>query len=296
MKDIITMDTNTTEARDIMDLGSALSDPISAPPAANGCSIPFVVVPNGYNIKHIESLFANPSRNRGNTDLLDMVSFAGFVNDHKGSGAARLYGRPPAIADGRIIPPSFCAVFNDSWGAVAPAWRDHTATWTCPLSPEWMRWVANSGKHMKQDEFARFIEDNLPDIASPPAADMLDLSRTLEAKKSVNFASSTRLSNGETQLKFEEQIDGTARGGQMKIPDTFEIGIPVLLGGEGYRIEARFRYRIDGSKLSLWYELVRPHKIVEAVFRDLRVSLHEATGLAVFVSDFKGLSPQAVAA
>jgi uncharacterized protein YfdQ (DUF2303 family) len=282
------METNTTEAKDIMDLGSALSDPISAPPAADGCSIPFVVVPNGYSVQPIDALYARPNRNKGNTELLDQLSFVEFVKEHH-RPASRLYGMPPAIRDnGLILAPKFRAIFNDSTDEVT-AWRDHTATWTCPLSPEWIRWAGNNSKPMEQKDFAQFIEDNLPDIATPTAADMLDLSRTLEAKKGVNFASSTRLSNGETQLKYEESIEGTARGGQLQIPDMFTLGIPVLLGGQGYAVQARFRYRIEGSKLKLWYELVRPHKIIEAVFTDLRQSLTEQTGMLVFVADvFKG--------
>lgn len=278
------METNTTEAKDIMALGSALSDPISAPPAADGCSTPFVVVPVGYAVQPIDGLYTKPSRNKGDTKLLDQGSFVEFVQEHATVGS-RVYGMPPAIKDnGLIVAPKFRAIFNDSKAGIT-AWRDHTATWTCPLSPEWIRWASNNAKQMDQKDFAQFIEDNLPDIATPPAADMLDLSRTLEAKKGVNFASSTRLSNGETQLKYEESIEGSARGGQLQIPDTFTLGIPVLLGGQGYAIEVRFRYRIEGAKLKLWYELVRPHKVIEAVFTDLRQTLTEQTGMRVFVAD-----------
>ena len=99
-----------------------------------------------------------------------------------------------------------------------------------------------------------------------------------------------RLADGASELKFEEDIQGTAMNGQMKIPESFKLGIPVLLGGAGYAVEARFRYRMAGASLSLWYEIVRPHKIIEDVFTDLRTALKEGTGLEVFVGLPEGMA------
>lgn len=84
---------------------------------------------------------------------------------------------------------------------------------------------------MNQADFARFIEDNAPDIASPPAADMIEISRSLEAKKKVNFASAIRLDNGKTEFTYEEDIEGTAAKGRLQVPQVFTIGIPVPEGG-----------------------------------------------------------------
>lgn len=282
--------TAPTETSDIMALGSALSDPLSGKPIDPGHSVPFVVVPQGYELKNIEDLYPRPARARGTTILLEQESFIEFVKERQAPNllaTARMYGRPPIArtADTGAVsvqPPRFAAVFNDTMAGM-PGWGDDSALWECPLSPEWIRWIGNSHKQMPQADFARFIEDNLPDIAEPAAADMLDLSRTLEAKSEAKFASSVRLDNGANQLKFEETIEGAARGGQLQIPQVFALGIPVLLGGQGYRVEARFRYRLAGSKLTLWYEIIRPHKIVEDVFKDLRTAITEGTGMKVFV-------------
>jgi uncharacterized protein YfdQ (DUF2303 family) len=155
------------------------------------------------------------------------------------------------------------AIFNDHRGDQA-GWRDDRAVFDCPLSPEWQRWTAASGKQMTQEAFATWIEDNLPDIAMPPAADMLEISRSLEAKKKVNFASGLRLSNGQHQITYEESIEGTAAKGRLMVPEVFSLGIPVLEGGDRYQVEARLRYRIaDGGKLSMWYDLLRPQKVLE---------------------------------
>ena len=246
------------------------------------------VVPTGYELKSTEALAYRPSRPRGNTELLDEESFISFVTR---TGRANIYFT--------AAPPRFVAVFNDhdttvedDGPYVAPGWRDHTATYACPLSPEWKDWTANSGRQMSQEDFARFIEDNLPDIVSPPAADMLEISRSLEAKKKVNFASGIRLSNGANELAYEETIQGTAAKGKLTVPETFALGIPVFEGGVGYKVEARLRYRIsDGGRLTMSFELVRPHKILEDAVANTVKRIAEGTGRPVFRGVAAAITP-----
>lgn len=234
---------------------------------------PFVITPEGYRVADLENMLPQPTRKRGNAVLDDASSFVAYVNSEKSEGT-RLYGK--------LNPPSFTAVLNDNVGHMI-GWGDHKASYACPLSIEWQTWNSQSGKQMTQEGFAQFIENNLPDIAQPPAADMLEISRSLEAKKKVNFASGIRLSNGQNELVYEEQVSGTAAKGKLNVPEEFTIGIPVLEGGERYAVTARLRYRIqDGGKLSMWFELVRPHKIVEDAASAVWKAIEEGTGHTIF--------------
>ena len=111
---------------------------------------------------------------------------------------------------------------------------------------------------------------------------MLEVSRTLEAKKKVNFASGIRLANGEVQFTYEEQIQGTAAKGQIKVPETFVLGIPVFHGGPRYHVEARLRYRIaDGGAMTMWYDLLRPHKIIEHAALEVWKEIETETGESI---------------
>ena len=234
---------------------------------------PYAVVPVGYVLHDLEPTLQNPVRARGTTALRDLASFVAFLS-YLPSDATRLYGQ--------LNPPKFKAIFNDHTSE-GPGWRDHIATYDCPLSVEWMAWKGADGKVMTQADFATFVEDNSPDIAKPAAADMIEISRTLEAKKKVNFASGIRLDNGQTEFTYEEQIDGTAAKGRLQIPQTFTIGIPVLEGGPRYAVNARLRYRIgEKGALSLWYDLERPHKIVEDAAREVWTAIETGTGLRIF--------------
>jgi len=219
--------------------------------------VPMVVLPAGAQVHWLDNILPNPHRAKGTVALRDMASFVRYVGERK-TAATRIYGT-------QAPKPGFVAVLNDHLGQdLAPGWRDDRATFDCPLSREWLTWTASSGKVMSQEDFARFIEDNLPDVAEPPAADMLEISRSLEAKKKVNFASGVRLSNGQNQLTYEESIEGTAAKGRLLVPETFALGIAVFETGDRYRVEARLRYRIaDGGKMTMWYDLLRPHKVLE---------------------------------
>lgn len=270
-------DTNRTEAADIMALGSALSDPLSAKPPEPGSSTPFVVVPEGYEVHDLERLFPVPARARGEYTVNDVASFIALFNELK-SANTRVYGMIGPV--GGI--PVFQAVLNDNGGQFAPGWRDHKITYACPLSKEWQIWTKNDGRQMKQADFAKFIEDNSVDIREPAPAAMIEISRTLEAKKKVNFASGVRLDNGQTQIVYEEEIQGTAAKGQLQIPQEFTVGVQVLEGGLHYAMVCRLRYRIDGGSLTMWYDLLRPHKIIEDAVKQVRDEIGAGTGQFVF--------------
>lgn len=250
-------------------LGAALAQPREV------SDTPFVVLPPGYTFGDLSHMQHYPQRKKGTVTLRDKDSFVRMVKVYK-SGGTNLYGS--------YTPPGFTAVFNDHGSDLnETGWQDHRAVFSCPLSVEWKTWLASSGKQMAQEAFAQFIEDNLPDIANPPAADMLDISRSLEAKKKVNFASGIRLTNGENELVYEEQISGTAAKGKITVPELFTLGIPVLENGARYAVDCRLRYRIaDGGKLAMWYEIVRPHKIVEDAIKEVWTEIETALDLEIF--------------
>ena len=258
------MDNNTQSA---LDAGTNLGGPKEV------SGHPYAVVPQGAQVQDLESYLGEPLRKKGVVVLNDVGSFVGYVNAEK-SESTRLYGL--------FKDPGFVAVFNDHDGE-GPGWKDYRAQYACPLSTEWRTWTGSSGKQMTQAEFAAFIENNLPDIAIPPAADMLEISRSLEAKKKVNFASGIRLSNGQNELTYEEQVSGTAAKGKLTVPEEFTIGVQVLEGGTKYAISARLRYRIaDGGALTIWYELIRPHKILEDAVQAVWKEIEQKTELTVF--------------
>ena len=235
-----------------------------------------VIVPQGYKREDISEAIEKaqpaPNRKRGTVVVKDLDSLLLLCKDQFPLDSF-IYADP----DARKI----TAVFNDTRGTAA-GWRDHRATYACPLSPEWTTWNRENKRTMTQEAFAQFIEDNAPDCVAPDSATMIEISRTLEAKKKVNFASGIRLSNGQSELTYEEEITGTAGKGKLQIPETFQIGIAVLQGGPRYAVVARLRYRIqDKGQLVLWFDLDRPHKVIEDAARDVWTKVQADTGLPI---------------
>lgn len=243
--------------------------------------VPMLIVPNDYRVKTLENLLPAPSRKRGTTTLNDEASFVSFVKQKKTTGTRLFHVVRPE--------PSFTAVFN--FGDTQPGWGDHRAHYALPLSDEWLNWTQGDERQRTQLDMVRFIESNMEDIVEPVGAAMLEICRTLEAKKSVEFVSSTRLSDGSHEFTYNEDVKGTAQKGTVQIPEVFTIGIPVVEGGERFAIKARFRYRLDGSKLTMWYELVNPNKVVEKVVQEMRERVAQATELEVLNGSADEIQP-----
>lgn len=244
-------------------------------------STPVVLLPEGFTAEDLESKLDAPIRKRGTAVLNDAESFIAVVNDQANENT-RLFST--------INPPTFTAVFNHN--AEGPGWGDHKAQYNAPLSPEWKAWTGVNGEKRNQVDMAQFLEANMVDVVfitgsetepgSPDGATLLEICRTLEAKKKVNFKSSVRLTDGSTEFTYDEEVNGSAIKGTMAIPDQFSIGVPVFENGEKYRQDVRFRYRIqEGGNLLMWLELIRPHKVIEDAVKQLREHIAEQTNQQV---------------
>lgn len=257
----------------LISLAQTIGKPVDHP----ALPAPFALVPAGVKLQDLEGLLAAPSRIRQAISILDAETFIAYVNRFASPAAAVFCDGP----EGR----TFTAIL-DYHEPDAPAWGQHKAVYCCPISIEWGRWKAADRKRLRQDEFAEFIEENVKDItvpdntpAAPSAADMLEISRTLEAKKNISFRQGTRLDNGQVQLTYNEEIDGRAgESGQLNIPEQFYIAVRPFLGGDAFCVPARFRYRIIEGKLSMWYELVRPDKVLEEAYTTVRAKIQDSIG------------------
>lgn len=257
----------------LVTLAQALGKPITHP----GISAPITLLPQGVKVQDLEHLLPAPTRIKQDIRVLDADTFIAYVNRFTSSAAAVFCNGP----EGR----TFTAVL-DYHQPDTPSWGNHVATYCCPISIEWGRWKAADRKRMNQADFAEFIEENIKDITTPDntpkapnSADMLEISRTLEAKKNISFRQGTRLDNGQVQLTYNEEIDGRAgEAGQLSIPEQFYIATKPFLGGDAFCVPARFRYRITDGKLVMWFELVRPDKVLEEAYTTVRAKIQGSIG------------------
>jgi uncharacterized protein YfdQ (DUF2303 family) len=228
---------------------------------------PMMLKPSGVELLDLERYLERPLRSRAVVKLDDAESFVHYVNRFKDGGTIVF-----ADLDGR----KFQAVldYHETNGA---RWGKHRATFACDTTSDWKTWEESDETAMSQVDFARFIENNIPNIAKPPAAELVEICLTLEAKKNVQFRSSARLRNGQTQLRYEETIEGSAgsANGTVDIPERIVLGIEPFRGVGIKRIDARFNYRIERGALSMFYELERPQDVLQAAFDELVAKIRD---------------------
>lgn len=242
---------------------------------------PYVVIPSEYSVESLEHLLERPLRKKGSPTFNDIQSFNRYVNAHKTKETVIA----ATVSD---TSGSFAAIFDyHQSGAGDAGWKDHGARYNCPPSPEWARWTRMNGNTFNQAQFAEFIEDNILDIVKPKGAEMLEIAKTLQAKKSVAFRSAIRLENGDNELQYDETTTAQAgKKGAFAIPAKFELGLKPFVNSPAYKVEARLRYRINEGALVFSYELLRPHLVIRDACNDLIETVKKETGIAPFNGAF----------
>lgn len=239
-----------------------------------------VTLPDGYTIQDItatvEAAERYQNRPKGITHLGDVPSLLAYCADQGTPATAYIYADP----DARTI----TAVFNDQREPAAPGWRDHRAHFAATYTPEFKKWMEKNGQHMGQTDFAEFIEDNLTDVQGADAQNLLTVATTIQATNGINFSSARRLQDGQTQLTYNEVIDAKAgTDGALTIPKTFTLGLRIFKNGEGYKLTARLKYRINSGSVKFWYELERPERAVEEAFTGYVEAVREQSGYTVLI-------------
>ena len=239
---------------------------------------PYAVVPEGYTIEELPSA-ARPERPRAVVQLRDAASFIRYYNDHK-IDASRIYAR--------LDPALFLAVF-DEFDDKVPAvdgtarqadWREFRAAFSVPASREWKLWTAADRKPMGQLSFAEFLQDNLPDVVQPAGADLLQLALNFEAAQTGTYVATQRLQDGSHNLQWRADNNSS---GSVKLPEHITLQIPVFENEATSEMQARLKYRVKDGQLTLWYELVRPHKVLEAAFRSAWDRIAEGTQAVILL-------------
>lgn len=241
---------------------------------------PFVVIPNDHKVQYLRDTINNPDAERpvrksGVVKVLDAGSFCDYYT---------LFSDLNSRVFADETQNSVLAILDyHGAGDNAPRWGAHRIQLTLRHSEEWSTWTEKDGQahKMSQMDFAEFLEDNAPDIVEPSAATMLEVARDLRAKTDVDFGSAIRMANGSVQFKYSEQVKGTFGAGNVDVPETFTIAIPVYVGGTSVPITARLRYRIASGKLTFWYDLLRVSAIERNAFLKCRDEIQSRLTISI---------------
>lgn len=263
------MDNTTSEAK----TGAELANIATAPTDADGRLAAPVVRELDGSVISLEQYLPRPTRIREKATLTSVGSFIDYVNLHK-NGASVIIADQDSNRFGVVID------YHDESGANN---KDHRGGLVLEQTTGLKNWVQQHKKPMNQEQFGIFLEENAGDIVDPAAATMIQVATSLRAIKSVDFESKVALDNGAFTFAYKEEIKGSYQDGKAEVPSSFFLGLVPYRGmADAYKIEAKLRYRISQTGLSLWYAIPDLERLLEKAFEEVKASIAEATGLKVF--------------
>lgn len=205
-----------------------------------------------------------PARIRQTVHLTHVDSLLDFWTKHSDS-SSEVY----ADRDRRTITTVLDAHHGtaDADGDARPRWQTHRAILTLTIHDAMKAWLDGDGQMRGQVAFAEFLEDNLPYITDPLAADLLEMVQDVQATVQASFKSGYKISNGARQFQWTEQVDSTTKGGTLEVPTTFALRLPVWRGATtSEEMTARLRVRPGAAGLQLGYKLDRPTEVIDGAF------------------------------
>lgn len=242
---------------------------------------------------HHGLLTDKPSRVAGGVTVETQDSLVDYVRDFKGTGT-RLFasistsvivavldyhaGRTDSVADmGSVSTP----VDELHEYVPEPDHGQHVATLRLPYSEEWTTWTGQDGKLVDQLAFARFIQENAPDIESPDAATLLELVRDLRATRTKKFTGDVNMAAARDGFTYEDRTDLRSQG-ELNVPDAFVVRIPVYFGGQSVAVQAQLRFDVnEDGKMALGFKMLRRESIRQATFKELVADVADRSGCPV---------------
>lgn len=268
-----------TPAEELLRAGKALGSAILPPEPFH----PYAIVPDGFRLEQLplRPLLPLPDHIRQAVRLDDAASFIAYVKAFR-KHTTRIFAAAVKLAEvsaENAGGAKFTALLDYHEGGTEQkaARVAHVAEYPVPLSLEFSTWIAANGKPFTQMGFVEFIEQNCADVVSPDSATLMELALNFEAKSNVTFQSKVDRVTGGRSLTYQEQVDaGAPSVGQVKVPESLAIRIPVFEGGKGYDFKARLEYRPSNGRLAITYHLQRPQEAFRAAIKDLREEIAEA--------------------
>jgi len=230
--------------------------------------LPFIVIPDNGRVHTFEEVLERPLQLEQSVKLDTAKDFIKYVDRFADRDSIIfvnvLGGRLKAVLDYHEVEDK-----SDDGVAATPRHGKHVANFVVEKTSEFKKIEANSGEKFTQTQFALFLEDVMPYINKPAAAELYEIVQTLNAKTNVDFKSGIRTDNGQVQLQYNETIEARAgTAGNLTIPEQIVFGIQVHRGGEHYALPARFRYRIKDGAITFWYDLDQLEKAIEKSMED----------------------------
>jgi len=225
------------------------------------------VLPDGYSLheltaKEPEVIKATPS-----FDMLD--SFHDYVNAFKTNQTLIFGSQSQAIL----------TAVMDYHTPTTVGKLAHIAKLNLKHSQAWKDWNAINGRQLGQVDFAEFLEEHVDDIFTPDAATLLELVENFTEKRTIEFQSNVKRSNGNIVLSYKDTDDNSS--GSTKLPEQLTLSLPVYEGEVPLPVRAFLRASTKGGELKILVKLQGLPKILADAFGLICASVEQTTTLKV---------------
>lgn len=264
----------SSEFRDAFELGKG----VELVQSVGG--VPVVVVPEGANVEDLERLLDAPRRRRGAVDLRDERSFVEYVKAHKGGGTA-IFADPDARSVTAVINHH---IPDGGAGAGLAGWSDYRAKLQLDRTPEWKAWLSINRQDLSQKKFVEFLEDQITDVLSPDAADLMEICMQLKGMKKVEFTGGVSLSNGDAELSYSEETTATgSKRGKVTVPERLVLKLALFRNDFPREVKARFRWRLENGAVQFTVVLHQPVKAEDDAMAEIVTRIKGSVAVDVLI-------------
>lgn len=268
-------------------LVAALAQPV---PVTDGA----MAVPENYNLHSLEEFEPAPNRIRATVEAVGIDSFTSYINRFKNPDST-IFITPDLtqLAHGACLA---TAVIDYHASGTAeflerPRWGDHVVTLYARPSLPYAKLLALDGKLLDQPSFAQALEDIARFSSSHPAADLIEVARTISLTSKGDFKSFEDELSGSVDFKFDLAVRASAgtQTRSLTVPSVIAFNIPLIEGLSPVTVEAKFLYRVPdgpGGKVSLGIKIVDRVWLEDAAIREAHTKIAELTSLPVYVGKF----------
>lgn len=232
----------------------------------------YVVVPEGMRLEHLTNPERLPDFIAAQTSFDDVESIAHYLSSYD-TKRAKTFGHRGSNSITTVI----------DWHVDgAPDQCVHTATLALKTTPEWDSWIKLHDVPISQRKFAEFLEEHIDEVVEPAAADMLEVSNSLQMIKKSHFKSGQNLSNGTIQFSYAEELE-QAGSSTVEVPKKFTIGLQVYEGQPHDKLDCFLRYAISEGALHFTIKIKNLEQVLDRAFKAVAKEFEAASGQTVML-------------
>ena len=257
-----------------------------------------IALPEGWNLQDIkvdESLLPRPRRLKQHHSFYNVSDVIQYVNRYKTGTSLILLSPEPVNGQ-----PCARIILDYHPGKDEPAWGEHVVDLIFRTSWQFDAISELTRAKIPQDQFALALRDIAGFCESVPAAELIEVARTLSLTVKGNFKSITDEFNGSIDFAYGMQVTGSAgtETRKLTVPQQLDWKVPILLGGAKQLVQTDFIYGIpqDNEKVKMGLRMHGRGEMLMTLTESIRAELELYTALMAVTAATPGEESELVGA